>query len=124
MDYTIGENRLNKFIWDYLDKNYYPDYMWGDDDDKDFYKREVDKFGFITFPVNDGIAYEYFNDEEFYPEVKVLKVYAEIEDNLDRFFGNFWVPVFVKWFEHNTGLEVETLKGRTGTLYDKRNKSN
>lgn len=120
MDYTIKQSRLEKLIWGYLDKHYYPDYMWSVDED--FYRKEVDNFGYITFEVNDGVVYEYFDHSQFYNE-KNLQVSSQLFDNLSGFFNDFWIPVFVKWFEHNTGLDVDSLRYQGEKLYTKQNES-
>jgi hypothetical protein len=30
-------------------------------------------------------------------------------DKLSTLFGNFWQPVFKKWFEENSGLKVKEM---------------
>ena len=91
--------------------------MWNED--KEDYKREVQNFGYLGFEKNDQTIYDYFDDEQFYPKVKVLNIYTEVGENLNGFFNNLWIPVFVKWFEHNTGLDVDSLRYQGKTLYSK-----
>ena len=36
----------------------------------------------------------------------LLSVYPVVAKRLDSTFGDIWKPIFKKWFENNTGLEV------------------
>ena len=117
MDYIIKQSRLEKIIWEYLDKTYYPDYMWNED--KDDYKREVQNFGYLNFEKNDQTIYEYYDSTEFYSELGILKVYPNMVENLDGFFDKYWIPVFAKWFEYHTGLNVNSVRFEGRTLYRK-----
>lgn len=103
MKYIISESRFSEFIYDYLTKNYHPDYNWGPEL-HDFYKQDVGKHGFIDFEINDRRAYAYRGQGR-----KELLVRTWVADNLDSLFGDVWRPVFIKWFEDNSGLPVKSL---------------
>ena len=98
MKYIISESRLGDFIYEYLTKNYYPDYGWGPDF---LYRKDIEKFGFHDFEVNDKKAYAYRGKGR-----KELLVRTWIADELTSLFGDSWKPVFAKWFEDNTSLPV------------------
>jgi hypothetical protein len=106
MKYLITESRLEGIIRDYLDGHYYPDYNWAE---KEFYKGDVERFGHYEFNIDDDSAYVYLLKKDKYSKVppKTLIVQPYVGEKLTDLFGNAWEPVFVKWFEDNTGLPVE-----------------
>jgi hypothetical protein len=99
MKYIITESKLNSFIYDFLTSNYYPDYNWGPEL-HDFYREDVSKYGYFDFMINDGSAFDYTRDS------KTLGIQDWIYKYLDDLFGKRWEPIFVKWFEDNSGLPV------------------
>ena len=103
MKYLITESRLDGLIYEYLTKNYYPDYNWGPDL-HDQYKKDIAKFGFHDFIINDKRAYAYRGQGR-----NELLVRLWVGKKLDSLFGDLWKPVFVKWFEDNSGLPVKKL---------------
>lgn len=103
MKYIISENVIDTAIYDYLTDNFYPDYNWGPEL-HDFYKNEVETYGSYQFEINDRYEYAYYGDG------KELVVYGNTYNKLTNLFGNLWKPVFVKWFEDNSGLKVETFR--------------
>jgi hypothetical protein len=102
MRYIITESKLNSLIYDFLTSNYYPDYNWGPEL-HDFYREDVSKYGYFDFMINDGSAFDYSRDS------KTLGIRDWVYENLDDLFGDLWEPIFVKWFENNSGLPVGDL---------------
>jgi hypothetical protein len=101
MKYLIAESRLNDFIYDYLSKNYHPDYNWGPEL-HDFYLKDIQRYGYISFLINDSDAYGYVGMGK-----NQLLIKPWIVEKLDNMFGYSWKDIFVKWFEHNSGLSVK-----------------
>lgn len=100
MKFIISESKLNSFIYDFLTRNYHGDYKWGPEL-HDFYRKDVSEYGYHDFMIDDISAYDYTED------TKTLGIQDWIHEQLDDIFGKFWEPVFVKWFEDNSGLSVE-----------------
>jgi len=122
MKVVITESRLESLIIDYLNDSYYPDYGWKGNSRSDIgYQDEVDKWGDIVFFVDDQESYIYYGcnanagpEDEFFAgyghlhnyECPLLSIYPYMSQRLDSAFGDIWKPIFKKWFENNTGLEV------------------
>jgi hypothetical protein len=122
MKVLITESRLESLIIDYLNDSYYPDYGWKGNSKSDIgYQDEVDKWGDIVFFVDDRESYVYYGcnanagpEDEFFAgyghlhnyECPLLSIYPYMSQRLDSTFGDIWKPIFKKWFENNTGLEV------------------
>jgi hypothetical protein len=98
-------NVLNKIIYDFLKDEYYPDYDWGPHL-FDFYREDVEKYGDITFYVNDSEAYVYYDDG-------TLEIMPWVCERLDSWFNNAWYSVFKDWFEENSGLVVSRIVDST-----------
>ena len=125
MKVVITESRLESLIIDYLNDSYYPDYGWKGNSKSDIgYQDEVDKWGDILFFVDDRESYIYYGcnanagpEDEFFAgyghlhnyECPLLSIYPYMSQRLDSAFGDIWKPIFKKWFEDNTGLEVTQL---------------
>ena len=125
MKVVITESRLESLIIDYLNDSYYPDYGWKGNSKSDIgYQDEVDKWGDIIFFVDDQESYIYYGcnanagpEDEFFSgyghlhnyECPLLSIYPYMSQRLDSAFGEIWKPIFKKWFEDNTGLEVTQL---------------
>ena len=125
MKVVITESRLKSLIIDYLNDSYYPDYGWKGNSKSDIgYQDEVDKWGDILFFVDDRESYIYYGcnanagpEDEFFAgyghlhnyECPLLSISPYMSKRLDSAFGNIWKPIFKKWFEDNTGLEVTQL---------------
>jgi hypothetical protein len=125
MKVVITESRLEGLIIDYLNDSYYPDYGWKGNSKSDIgYQDEVDKWGDIVFFVDDQESYIYYGcnanagpEDEFFAgyghlhnyECPLLSIYPYMSQRLDSAFGDIWKPIFKKWFENNTGLEVTQL---------------
>ena len=109
MKYIISESRLDDLIYDYLSSNLQPDYGW---EERESYKRE--KFhnlpvpSYITFDFNVRTAFKYYytSDKPLIENPKTLLVEDWIVERLSELFGDRWEPIFVKWFQDNTGLPV------------------
>ena len=122
MKVVITESRLESLIIDYLNDSYYPDYGWKGNSKSDIgYQDEVDRWGDIVFFIDDVESYFYYGcnanagpeDEFFAPyghlhnyQCPLLSINPNISKSLTTMFGDRWLPVFKKWFENNTGLEV------------------
>ena len=125
MKVLITESRLKSLIIDYLNDSYYPDYGWKGNSKSDIgYQDEVNKWGDIVFFVDDQESYIYYGcnanagpEDEFFAgyghlhnyECPLLSIYPYMSQRLDSAFGDIWKPIFKKWFEDNTGLEVTQL---------------
>jgi hypothetical protein len=125
MKVLITESRLESLIIDYLNDSYYPDYGWKGNSKSDIgYQDEVDKWGDIVFFVDDQESYIYYGcnanagpEDEFFAgyghlhnyECPLLSIYPYMSQRLDSAFGDIWKPIFKKWFEEHTGLEVAQL---------------
>ena len=111
MKYLISESRLNDFIYEYLTKNYHPDYNWGPEL-HDFYKKDVENHGWYDFDINDTGAYTYLGPAGIYKdnEKNTLLIQSWVVDKLNELFGDKWVSVFIEWFEDNSGLSVKHVK--------------
>ena len=125
MKVVITESRLESLIIDYLNDSYYPDYGWKGNSKSDIgYQDEIDKWGDIVFFVDDQESYIYYGcnanagpEDEFFAgyghlhnyECPLLSISPYMSQRLDSAFGDIWKPIFKKWFEDNTGLEVTQL---------------
>ena len=121
MKVVITEGRLESLIIDYLDEVFTPDYGWHNNTRHGSYQDDVDKYGDIVFFLNNIESYIYYGcnanagpeDEFFAPyghlhnyKCPLLLVSPRKSEELTRMFGDRWLPLFKKWFENNTGLEV------------------
>ena len=124
MKVLITESRLEKLVIDYLDDIYVPDYGWNENNRYGSYQQDVDKFGDLVFFIDDQDSYIYYGcnanagpEDEFFAgyghlhnyKCPLLSVYPAVAQRLDSTFGDIWKPIFKKWFEKNTGLEVTQL---------------
>jgi hypothetical protein len=121
MKVLITESRLEKVITDYLDDLYQPDNGWSY---PDVYQVGVKHYGDLVFFIDDKDSYIYYGcnanagpEDEFFAgyghlhnyKCPLLSVYPVVAQRLDSIFGDIWKPIFKKWFEKNTGLEVTQL---------------
>jgi len=109
MRYLITETRIHDFIYEYLEKNYPPDYGWMS---HNYYENYVKRWGNHEFYLNDNVAYVYVGrnrDFDILNEKESLIVWNKASDELTKRFGDLWKPVMAKWFEDNTGLQVKHL---------------
>lgn len=106
MKYIVPESKVNKIIYDYIKDRYYPDYNWGPEL-HDVYREDVKKYGHYNFLINDRLAYSYYGEYDGYDYLYKLVVSDWLADELNSIFNDLWVPVFIKWFEDNSGLEVK-----------------
>lgn len=95
----LDDKEMEDLIIDHLNSKFYPDYNWGSDL-HDFYRHEVVKYGSYEFLINDEMAYSYDRS-------KKLRILPLVVKPLTKIFGDRWVPVFKKWFEVNSGLDVD-----------------
>lgn len=106
MNFVLSENKIRDVIYKHLTANFYPDYDWGEEL-HDFYRKDVKNHGYVGFYIDDTVAYEYL-DTPIFEKKLVLRPWISLE--LDKLFGKFWVPVFIEWFEHNSGLPVKEIE--------------
>ena len=104
----LNEEDLNEFIYQYLTENYYPDYNWGPEL-HDFYREDVKKYGIYEFSINDKYLYTYLGEWDGYDYLYTLVISKWANKELTSLFGDKWIPVFKKWFEYNSGLEVREI---------------
>ena len=124
MKVVISESRLEKVVIDYLNDLYYPDYGWNENTRHGSYQEDVDKWGDIVFFIDDVDSYIYYGcnanagpEDEYFAgyghlhnyKCPLLSIYPVVAKRLDSTFGDIWKPIFKKWFETNTGLEVAQL---------------
>jgi len=110
---NLNEEDLNGFIYQYLTENYYPDYNWGPELHK-FYREEIEKYGSYHFEIDDLIGYAYLGEWDGYDNLYTLFINNWVINDLNNLFDDKWVPIFKRWFEDNSGLEVREvdLEGR------------
>jgi hypothetical protein len=112
MKYIIPESKINQIIYDFIKDRYYPDYNWGPEL-HDFYRKDVKKHGAYDFMVNDKLAYRYYGEYDGYDYLYLLEVEDWIANELTSIFNDLWMPIFIKWFEDNSGLEVKDFEIET-----------
>jgi hypothetical protein len=103
----LDDKEMEDLIINHLNGKFYPDYNWGPDL-HDFYSHDVSKYGSYDFLIDDRLAYTYERS-------KKLRILPLVVDPLTKIFGNRWIPVFKKWFETNSGLEVDDIVIIMGT---------
>ena len=117
MKYVISGKQkevLEKHIMDYLQKNISPYNGWNtkkvnvntvEDEGEQFW--ELDEFADpdnqIWYTVCDNHNLESPLEEGTCPAV-VLP--TPMFNSLNSYFGDFWKPLFINWFNHNTGLRA------------------
>ena len=119
MIYIITEEqnkRLIKQIIKYLDDNLTPYIGW--ESTKEYKKglKLNDNELFLHFTEDDD---DYDDNHMWYslhtnPNVSLKKedcpivlIPDPIANSLDGFFGEVWKPIFIQWFQKNTGLELK-----------------
>ena len=125
MKYIITENRLNNYILKYIEEKYPIDkinYGEGYDDDGNLDSSAYD-FYFTDYDPDeyDGTIFRWYgkdywegdNDEILRHRIERSPM-LYFEDShepkkLDKMFGEYWKPVFKKWFYDNFGLEINTV---------------
>jgi len=109
MKYIIPESRLKSFIYGYLDKHYDPDYGWLSHDE---YAEYISEEHHYNFEINDYLAYVFYGFNTSYKSVRpnTLIIYPPTTIKLNDWFGKYWHPIFVQWFEDHTGLKVDFLR--------------
>ena len=73
------------------------------------YKEEVKKYGIYEFSINDKYRYAYLGEWDGYDYLYTLVISKWANKELTSLFGDKWIPVFKKWFEYNSGLEVREI---------------
>lgn len=108
MKIIIKESRADDLILKYLERYIHPDYGWGS---FDYYKSELERYGYLDFEIDDNRAYVYLLNKDEYRsnEPNTLGIHIYYWEKLSDLFGDRWKPVFIDWFETNTNLPVEHL---------------
>jgi hypothetical protein len=104
----LNDEEINDFIYLYLTEGFYPDYNWGPEL-HDFYRDDVNKHGSYDFEINDSFAYAYLGAWDGYDYLYTLVITKWVNNELTLLFGDKWIPVFKRWFEDNSGLEVRDI---------------
>jgi len=102
MKYIITESKAQDVILKYLDVYIEPDYSWGTKLHS-FYRKDVKEHGSYDFVINDRLGYSYWDGNDNH---KLLEVMPWVYEQLDGLFGDMWEPIFIKWFEKNSGLKI------------------
>jgi len=103
MKYIISESRLDNFIYDYLSSYFEPDHGW---QDHRWYMGQAKKYGEVNFNIDGQEVLTYFLHPVHNLKPKTLLINPPYRRRLDDLFGYTWDPIFVKWFQDNTGLPV------------------
>jgi hypothetical protein len=106
---NIADEDLDEFIYQYLTENLSPTYDWGPEDYEmqGQFNRNIKSYGIQNFYVNyDEDAYSYFGEWDGYDYLYLLSIHRWVVNELTSLFGDKWIPVFKRWFEYNSGLEV------------------
>jgi uncharacterized protein YfeS len=114
---NIDDEDLDGFIYQYLTDNLSPNHDWGPKNtpQKQQFKRNLKSYGIQSFYVDyDTDAYSYFGEWDGYDYLYLLSIHRWVVNELTSLFGDKWIPVFKRWFEYNSGLEVREidLEGR------------
>lgn len=111
MKFIITENRVNELILKYLKDNVTPSNyyatIWGSESHKEN-REEVEEYGYMSFNVDWKQAFTFYN--KYGDEKNVLFVETWLSDSLTSLFDDRWEPIFKKWFEENSGLNVNTME--------------
>ena len=111
MKYLISESKINKVILDYISDEFTPskDKYWGPELHKDHYKDHIDLHDALGFGLGsyESLMFAYYGEWDGYDYLYRLSLEPFVADKLTSLFGDLWKPIFIKWFEHNTGLEVK-----------------
>jgi len=106
---NIDDEDLDGFIYQYLTDNLSPNHDWGPKNtpQKQQFKRNLKSYGIQNFYVDyDKDAYSYFGEWDGYDYLYLLSINRWVVNELTSLFGDKWIPVFKRWFEYNSGLEV------------------
>lgn len=124
MKYIITEDqsdRIKSYVVEYLDKNLTPFKGWVSSKD---YKRKLrENLGEIFFYLQglDLGSFEDYNHMwystcdnqntpmygEECPLITIPKGHLSV---LEGYFGNMWKPIFIEWFQTNTGLKLKNVR--------------
>lgn len=102
----LGYDDIEKYIYQYLEENCYPDYGW---ESPEYYKEEIERLGEILFTINDYPSYEYNRHYDGGTHIDIINyLYYQLEENFSIDGDNsVWLKVFGKWFKDKTGLRVD-----------------
>ena len=107
--------RLKNYITSYLDMIFIADELyWTYDHDEDGNPDENKYIFYRGDFSNQDIVFEwigenYFDSEELKKNAPIVLINTEQVIDLESMFGDFWKPVFKKWFKENFNLDVKTV---------------
>lgn len=119
MKYIITEQQAERFtqtIIDYLNDNLTPIEGWQTTKE---YKKELKENDSELFLFIKDVEQPDENDHMWYsthknPHVEIEKGESPVVlipdskvNALDGYFGDLWRPIFIEWFQNNTGLKVK-----------------
>jgi hypothetical protein len=108
MKYIITESRLENIILEFLNSNFVPYDGW----DPEGYRKELQNSTeiFLFLDNLDTDESMWYNrggkSKKRYP---VIVIPHEKYKTLTNLFGEYWKPIFIKWFEENTKLPVKSV---------------
>ena len=109
----LDDEGLDELIYKYLKEELYPDSTnpWGPEEYSlhNYYKKGVNNWGMYVFLINGDEAYSYFGEWDGYDYLYLLSINKWVVKELTSIFGDKWIPVFIRWFEDNSGLEVREI---------------
>lgn len=125
MKYIITEDqsdRIKSYVIEYLDKNLTPFKGW--DPTKEYKERLKHNDGelflklnvirdFGSFEENNHMWYSTCDnpDVSFYDmECPLIALPKGHLSALEGYFGNMWKPIFIEWFQNNTGLKLKNVR--------------
>lgn len=109
------EKEIMQYILEYLEETLVPLDGWYSTED---YLKDIKLNGgetFFPFQFDNGdepLWYSECDNENLQfdldPEIcPLVLVPSRIENMLNSYFGNIWMPVFKRWFKNKTGLPVK-----------------
>ena len=120
MKYLITENKLNDFIYEYLDTYLKPNEISmslgenpnTNEEDENFlifYKGDWEGEDYSDMVFHYFTPNYYENDSGWTDRAPILEVLGKYAQDLDNMFGKHWNEPMKKWFQNNFNLPVKTL---------------
>jgi hypothetical protein len=108
MKYNITSSRLEKLIVDFLDSNFTPYDGWNSEEYREELKNE--NGGLYLFWDEDNTDNHMFYLNKSLKKRGKVYLPDETYDYLTDLFGEYWMSVFIKWFEENTKLPIKSVE--------------
>ena len=108
MKYIIANSRLEKLILEYLDSNLTPYDGWNPEE---YIEELKDGSGelFLFWDDDDTDYHIYYLAKSSKKKGRVF-LPDETYNYLSDLFGEYWKPIFIKWFEENTKLPIRSVE--------------